>query len=223
MVPDDLDARLEANLEELASTPTVAAFEQEQRERRRMGKAILALLVLAIIIGYILTGIVANNVGRTAARQEVLDSTVASLVQANQVREAKGLPAIPVDEVVAQLNDQGIVQAVTSAVLSQIEGDPRFRGSNGVDGAPGANGQPGSAGTNGVNGANGASGTNGEPGPAGAQGVEGPPGAQGAQGPEGPQGEPGPQGNAPNSFTIDGQTCTRDADNSGNYTCTIGP
>jgi len=184
-------------LEELASTPTVAAFEQEQRDRRRMGKAILALLVLAIIIGYILTGIVANNVGRTAARQEVLDSTVASLVQANQVRESKGLPAIPVDEVVAQLNDQGIVQAVTAAVLSQIEGDPRFRGPNGVDGAPGTNGQPGLAGTNGVNGvngANGAPGTNGEPGPAGAQGVEGPQGAQGAQGPEGAQGIQGPPG-----------------------------
>ena len=68
--------KLGDNLNELAETPTVTEFEQEKRARIRMGKFILALLVLAILIGYVLTWFVANNVAKTSARTELLRGTV---------------------------------------------------------------------------------------------------------------------------------------------------
>ncbi len=198
--------KLDTNLSELAETPTVVEFEQEKRARIRMGKFILALLVLAILLGYVLTWFVANKVATTAARTELLRGTVETLQQANEQRAAAGLPQIPIEEVVAQLDQKGIGDAITTTVLVKLATDPRYRGVNGepglpgVPGAVGLQGLPGDPGTAGAPGAAGQPGASGAPGAAGQPGVDGQPGPggpaglPGGEGPQGAQGEPGGQG-----------------------------
>ena len=222
--------KLDSNLDELAETPTVVEFEQEKRARIRMGKIILALLVLAILLGYALTWFVADNVAKTTAKTELLRGTVESLQQANQQRAAVGLPPINIQDIVDQLDQKGIGDAITTTVLVKLSTDPRYRGVNGepgipglpgavglpgapgepgTPGAPGAAGQPGATGTPGtagqpgVNGVNGANGLDGLPGPSGTEGPAGAQGAPGSQGPAGAPGEPGAQGPAGPA----GETC----------------
>ncbi len=218
-VRDDFD-RLDQNIDELAATPTVRQLKSEQSSRIRGQRIIYAVLALAIVVGYFFTYIVAQDVGRTSARAELLDSTVASLVEANEVRQAQGLPAIPIDDVIRQLNDKGIVQAVTAAVLAQVASDPRFRGPSGAIGPEGAAGQPG-VGIPGDRGIPGVPGIDGEDGNS-IKGDTGDVGPKGDTGDTGATGQPGAEGPPPSSFTINGQNCTRNGDTT-DYTCTPIP
>lgn len=180
--------KLDSNLVELADTPTVVEFQQEKRARIRMGKFILALLVLAILLGYALTWFVAGNVAKTSSRTELLRGTVESLQQANEQRAAAGLPQIPIQQIVDQLDQKGLADAITTTVLVKLATDPRYRGSGGAPGLPGAVGLPGIPGEPGIAGAPGAAG---EPGATGAPGTAGQPGSPGAPGDPGVQGDKG--------------------------------
>jgi len=226
--------RLDNLVGELAATPTFNEFKQEQNERRRWNKVLLALIALAVLGGYIFTWFVSRDVATNAARQELLRGTVAGLEQANVEREAAGLPQIPIQDVIANLDQDGIVSGVTTTVLARIESDPRFRGPVGAGGLPGVPGAPGSAGTpgaagsagadgapgtSGLNGADGLPGATGAPGANGTNGADGQPGPAGPPGPAGSQGASGATGPPPNSFTINGQTCTANAPGSTDYTC----
>jgi hypothetical protein len=229
-VAQDYD-RLDANIHELAATPTFNEFTQEQQARKRWNKLLLALIALAVLGGYIFTWFVSRDVATNAARQELLRGTVAGLEQANVERAEAGLPQIPIEDVIANLDQDGIVSAVTTTVLARIESDPRFRGPSGAEGVPGAPGLPGTSGTpgaagqagaNGINGTNGANGTDGLPGPSGSAGIQGDKGDKGDTGVKGDKGDTGAQGAPPASFTFSGQTCTRDPgspDNAATYTC----
>ena len=228
--PDDVVQaydRLDANIHELAATPTFTEFKQEQTERRRWNRVLLALIALAVLGGYIFTWFVSRDVATNAARQELLRGTVAGLEQANVERERAGLPQIPIQEVIANLDQDGIVSAVTTTVLARIESDPRFRGpagSQGTPGLPGAAGTPGAAGEAGANGEQGAPGLNGTDGAPGEPGAPGTPGANGDKGDKGDKGDPGASGKPPASFTFSNQTCTRDAgspDDAATYTCSV--
>jgi hypothetical protein len=189
--------KLDSNLVELAETPTVVEFERERRERKRMGKIILALLVLAILLGYALTWFVADKVAKTSSRTELLRGTVESLQQANEARAAAGLPEIPIQQIVDQLDQKGLGDAITTTVLVKLSTDPRYRGVNGAPGLPGLPGPVGLPGAQGDPGAPGAPGAAGEPGAAGA------PGAVGQPGEPGKQGEPGKDGtNGTNGLTV---------------------
>jgi hypothetical protein len=224
-VRDQFD-KLDANIHELAATPTFIEFEEEQRARKRGQKVLLALIALAVLGGYIFTWFVSRDVATQAARQELLRGTVAGLEQANVERAAIGLPQIPIEDVIANLDQDGIVSAVTTTVLARIESDPRFRGPSGAEGVPGSPGLPGTAGTPGAAGqagTNGTPGTNGQPGSVGLPGTDGANGTNGVDGRngiDGKNGNDGATGPPPNSFTINGQTCRANASGSTDYTCT---
>lgn len=225
--------KLDANIHELAATPTFNEFSREREIRRRWNKVLLGLIALAVLGGYIFTWFVSRDVATNAARQELLRGTVAGLEQANVERERAGLPQIPIQDVIANLDQDGIVSAVTTTVLARIESDPRFRGPVGAAGLPGVPGAPGTAGTPGAAGSAGADGVQGAPGAAGlpgangidgANGTNGADGSPGPAGPAGAQGSPGAAGKPPASFTFSNQTCTRDAgspDDAATYTCSV--
>lgn len=182
--------RAQSGLEAIEDAPTQTQLHRETRARQRGQKVFAAVIVLAILAGYIFTYIVSQNVGRNAAKQEILASTVSSLEQTNRSRADVGLPPVDIPAVVQEVESNGLdqsalVDAVTLNVVSLLETDSRFRGAPGAIGPVGPRGEPCLPSNPECVGPPGAEGEPGRPGEPGEPGEEGEPGRPGDTGPAG--------------------------------------
>lgn len=232
----------------LPTTPTRQDLKRTERRASRSGQLAVVCSLLIAILALIVAIQTSTNSARTAANQELDQKSISTLQKANEELKAKGLPPLPVPQPGQSVDVDALAQAAAALVLSNIKGDPRFRGVSGPVGPEGAACLPetnpackGPVGPTGPPGENGKQGQSGEPGPVGPQGQQGEQGPEGppgpTEGPAGPPGPPGPQGEAgpagpsgapgkpPTSwkFTFLGRqfTCTRDNTDDSNptYTC----
>lgn len=211
-------ATARAGLDVIEERPTKRALDQESTSRKRGFKVIIAVILLALIGGYLFTYFVSREVGATAAQAELLASTVRSLESTNVQRQAAGLPPVDIQAVVDDVEaggvDQaGVIDAVTLNIIALLETDKRFRGpageigKRGADGAPCLPTNPLCVGPPGLNGSNGTDGT---------------PGTNGADGGEGKQGKPGEPGtNGDDAPTIDAVEFAPDASGDCKVTLTL--
>lgn len=192
-------ATARAGLDAIEERPTKRALDQESTSRKRGFNVIIAVILLALIGGYLFTYFVSRDVGATAAQQELLSSTVRSLESTNIQRQAVGLPPVDIQAVVDDVEaggvDQaGVIDAVTLNIIALLETDPRFRGPAGEIGKRGPAGEPclptnplcvGPPGLDGSNGTDGTSGTDGADGKDGKDGIDGVDGTDGTNGRDG--------------------------------------
>lgn len=181
------------------------------KKRKRGNRVLIALLILALVGGYLFTYSVSRSVGEVAGTQASNDrairSSLSALDKTNIQRNRVGLPPIDVPKVAAELNDpnSGTTASDVSALntIAKLQTDPRLRdlptiiGDAGKDGTPCLPSDPACIGLPGIPGTNGDPGDPGdpgEPGEAGKQGELGPSGIPGDKGEQGIQGIPGEQG-----------------------------
>jgi hypothetical protein len=170
--------------------------------------------------------------GLDASRNQLTDHGIKPTAPpASQI--VKGVPGAPgVPGLQGQPGTSGPSGSPGTAGAPGSAGQP---GTKGSPGSPGSTGQPGPVGSPGSPGASGQPGPGSTAaGPQGPQGIQGPPGVagkDGAPGKDGTNGAPGVDGtNGKDGAGVSGWTwtdpatnvtydCTRDADNSGHYTC----
>lgn len=206
--------RAQTGLEAIEEAPTQGQLERETRARQRGQKVFAAVIVLAILLGYLFTYFVSRNVGATAAKQQLLESTISSLEQTNRQRADVGLPPVDIPAVVSQVEDSGtgldpsaITDAVTLNVVSLLETDPRFRGAPGVVGPVGPRGEPCLPENPECKGPPGQPGQPGQPGENGQNGQDGEPcdpSNPACRGPEGPPGQDAPTIDSANFQLVNG-------------------
>lgn len=210
---------LESTLVEMEQGPKV---EKIERKFSRRSQVVVIVSLLVALGSTIWNGINAVQIAQNEASNTVQETDIEKLREANRLREQAGLPQIPIPPPGEDVDLEAFAAAAATLVLEDIQGDPRFRGRQGV---PGESGQPGRVGDTGQRGQAGQDGSEGQDGRdgrsvdalsidsegnlwvffddpnwppmmvghvVGPTGPKGDPGAEGPMGPAGPQGEVGP-------------------------------
>jgi hypothetical protein len=198
------------------------SVEPEKKSTRKEGVRLLAVGVLAILIGAagasftIYTAKSSEKVAQEQAITLAEDKKQSNICQNN--------PEEPLckfsEEILQNLNANGTRGPQGEQGPSGKDGRDGIDGSDGVNGKDGKNGIDGTVGPAGKDGLNGLNGTDGAAGADGAQGPMGP------MGPPGPKGDPGINGTDATlptqyNWTRNGvtETCIADSPGSSSYTC----
>ena len=173
--------------------------------RRRLGIAVLVLIVVGVTAGFaILLSISAENNRILEDSEEArADSERAAVGVAQEKQDqARSVSDLCESGEIDQDTERGkrvceeAQESATQDPEEVVQGAAGPQGATGERGPQGLPGQPGETGPPGADGADGAPGANGEAGPKGDQGLRGMPGEKGAVGSAGQDGSSGPAGPA---------------------------
>lgn len=177
---------LEDAHEDAKQLPSKQSFELHERRTNRLVRVGVAIAMLFSLSSVLFNFWQAREIARVTTANQLNETSIKLLQEANKAREEVGLPPLPIptpttpNESPQEVDVNALVQSVAAIVLAEIQGNPEFRGQSGEQGKPGEPCDPS---------------VNPEcKGPKGDEGPEGPEGPQGIPGENGEQGEQGEKG-----------------------------
>ncbi len=156
---DEAEQLLDETMSRVASTSDVARVDR--RSARRMNTTIVACLLISLL-SLVFGGYAISRAAAAEASLQLAKDAETAYVLAKKDLERAGVPDSEIPSPMsAQIDQTGIIKAVSAAVLAALKTDPTYRGATGLPGPAGA------PGINGERGEKGDKGERGERGPAG--------------------------------------------------------